>query len=110
MLLKRTDYFELGGDHAEEMETSIILYLKPDLVLLKHEWGQGKEKHPKIKEFMEGWLWAERKWSQISEDTGTGDPKFASKEKGERFFKDVTKKIGTLLIELCKSNKETMYE
>ncbi len=108
--LKRNDYFELGGDHAEEMETSLILHLKPDLVLPVHEWGEGKQKSPKIKEFTEAWLWAERKWSQVSEDTGIGNPTLASKEKGERFFKDVTEKIGNFLIELCQLDKESMYE
>ncbi|MCA0930882.1 creatininase family protein [Lutimonas saemankumensis] len=108
--LDRLKYFELDGDHAEEMETSLIMYFKPELVLPKEEWGEGKEKKHKITAFSEQWLWTERKWSEVSEDTGIGNPKFASKEKGERFFKDVTKKIGKTLEELCKLDLKDSYE
>lgn len=99
--MERANYFELDGDHAEEMETSLLLHLKPELVLPRSAWGEGKEKKHKISEFHESWLWTERKWSKVTEDTGIGDPKFASKEKGERFFTDVTEKIAKTMIELC---------
>ena len=99
--MERNKYFELDGDHAEEMETSLLLHLKPELVLPRSAWGEGKEKKHKISEFSESWLWTERKWSKVTEDTGIGDPKFASKEKGERFFTDVTEKIAKTMLELC---------
>jgi len=104
--MEREKYFEKDGDHAEEMETSLLLHLKPDLVLPIEEWGDGKEKKHKITEFSESWLWTERKWSKVSEDTGIGDPKLASKEKGERFFKDVTEKIAHTLVKLCEMGKD----
>jgi creatinine amidohydrolase len=108
--MNRAAYFDEPGDHADEMETSLLLYLRPDLVLPREHWGAGRQKSHKIKEFGEGWLWAERKWSQVSEDTGIGDPKQASTEKGERFFRDVTVKLGKVMIELCNLNKDAMYE
>ena len=108
--LNRVDYFENSGDHAEEMETSLMLYLKPELVLAKEKWGSGKEKKNKIKSFAEGWLWTERKWSKITEDTGVGNPHKATKEKGERFFRDVTQKIGNVIVELCQADIENLYE
>jgi len=106
----RNEYFENPGDHADEMETSLMLYLKPDLVLPKEKWGSGKERKNKIKDFTEGWAWAERKWSRISEDTGVGNPEFASKEKGERYFRAVTQKVGNFIFELCKADSENLYE
>jgi creatinine amidohydrolase len=108
--LDRSLYFEDPGDHADEMETSLLLYLKPELVLPKEKWGKGKEKKNKIKAFSEGWAWAERKWSKISEDTGVGNPAFATKEKGERYFKAVTQKMGDLFFELSKADVENLYE
>jgi creatinine amidohydrolase len=108
--LDRYEYFNNSGDHAEEMETSLLLYLKPELVLPKEKWGLGREKKNKIKSFNEGWLWTERKWSQISEDTGVGNPELATKEKGEKFFIAVTQKIGDVLYELSKSDIENLYE
>ncbi|MBD1262947.1 creatininase family protein [Maribacter polysiphoniae] len=108
--LDKTTYFEHEGDHADEMETSLMLYLKPDLVLPKEHWGTGASKGYKIKSFTEGWVWAERKWSQISEDTGVGNPTSSTKEKGERFFKDVTQKVGDFIFELCKADLNDLYE
>jgi creatinine amidohydrolase len=108
--LKRSDYFENPGDHAEEMETSLMLYLRPDLVLPPDKWGEGREKKNKIKAFSEGWIWAERKWPQVTADTGIGDPRLATREKGERFFKDVTRKIGDVMYEICKADTNNLYE
>jgi creatinine amidohydrolase len=108
--LDRNKYFDHSGDHAEEMETSLMLYLKPELVLPKEKWGAGKEKKNKIKAFHEGWIWTERKWSQISEDTGVGNPMMATREKGERFFTDLTNKIGNVIYEICKADIDKLYE
>lgn len=108
--LDRSKYFENPGDHADEMETSMIMHLQPHLVLDKEHWGSGKDKKFKISAFKEGWAWAERKWSQVSEDTGIGDPKAASAEKGKKFFDDVTTVMGDLMQELCEANIDEMYE
>jgi creatinine amidohydrolase len=108
--LDRYMYFENPGDHADEMETSLLLYLKSELVLPIDKWGKGKEKKNKVKSFNEDWLWSERKWSKVSKDTGIGDPRLATKEKGEVFFKDVTEKIGNVLFELSKVNVDDLYE
>ena len=110
LVLNKADYFEEKGDHADEMETSLMLYLQPELVLPREKWGDGTAKKYRIKAFSEGWAWAERKWSEISEDTGVGNPHKASKEKGELFFKDVTKRIGSFIEELCKADLDDLYE
>lgn len=103
-------FFENSGDHADEMETSLLLYLKPDLVLPLLEAGLGAEKKHRIKEFSEGWIWAERRWSKISEDTGVGNPKLATKDKGELFFKMITEKIAKVLIELDQLDLDNQYK
>lgn len=108
--LNKKEFFEQEGDHADEMETSLILYLAPQLVLPLEEAGLGTEKKHKIKAFTEGWAWMERKWSEISADTGVGNPKFSTAEKGEKYFKAVTLKIASLLMELDKSDAANLYE
>ena len=108
--VEKSDYFDNDGDHADEMETSLILHLTPHLVCPLEEAGDGKEKKNKIKEFSEGWVWAERKWSQVTADTGIGNPKASTKEKGERFFKEVTEKMGELLVKLAKADTSSLYE
>lgn len=107
--LDRARFFQEGGDHAEEMETSLLLHLRPDLVLPKEKWGDGSSKSFKIKAFSEGWVWAERKWSQVSADTGIGNPRYATKEKGEAFFKAVSEKMGQLFLELCNADIDDLY-
>ncbi len=108
--LDKTKYFTEMGDHADEMETSLILHLAPHLVLPLQEAGKGTAKKPIIKEFSEGWAWAERKWSQVTEDTGIGDPSFSTKEKGEKFFEAITQKIADLMVGLAKADKDNLYE
>ncbi len=106
----KSAYFEAEGDHADEMETSILLHLHPELVLPKEQWGDGKEKKIKIAALREKWAWSERKWSQISADTGVGDPKAATAEKGERFLQEVSEKIATLMVDICRADLNDLYE
>ncbi|PJB12958.1 MAG: amidase [Flavobacteriales bacterium CG_4_9_14_3_um_filter_40_17] len=108
--LDKSLYFENKGDHADEMETSLILHFRPDLVLPKDSWGKGMERKNKIKAFSEGWAWTERKWSQISTDTGVGNPEKATAEKGKKYFEAVTQKISDLIVEICQSKKDKLYE
>lgn len=108
--MNKSEYFEHPGDHADEMETSLILYMTPHLVRPLSEAGLGKEKKHRIGELNENWAWSERKWSQITEDTGVGNPRSSTAEKGERFFKDVTKKIANLISGIAKSDTNDLYE
>ena len=91
------------------METSLILYLKPELVLPKEKWGKGTEKKNRIRAFSEGWAWVERKWSKITVDTGVGNPEMASREKGETFFIALTQKLGEVMFDLCKVDIRNLY-
>jgi creatinine amidohydrolase len=104
------EYFDQPGDHADEMETSLLLHLVPDLVLPLREAGEGREHKMKISGFREGWAWAPRDWTKVTEDTGTGNPKAATVEKGRRYFTAVTEKIGTFLADLSAANLEDLYE
>lgn len=109
-LPEKHKYFDEKGDHADEMETSLILHLRPDLVLPLEEAGEGKEKKSKIQGIREGWAWSERQWSMVTEDTGIGNPKAATKDKGERFFKFVTEKMAELYLQLCEVDVKDRYE
>jgi creatinine amidohydrolase len=108
--LDKSKYFEEEGDHADEMETSIMMHINPEFVLPLTEAGLGKEKKSVIKGFREKWAWKEREWSVITEDTGTGNPKKSTSEKGRNFFEDVTDKISELIQDICKSNPDELYK
>jgi creatinine amidohydrolase len=97
------------GDHADEVETSLLLHLRPQLVLPKSEWGSGKAKKFKIKAFSESWAWAERRWSQVTEDTGVGDPSAATAEKGAKLMEILGASLGEFFLDLCESDPNDMY-
>lgn len=107
--LDKSLYFEEAGDHADEMETALIQFLNPELVLPLEEAGDGLEKKSVIKGIREKWAWAERKWSQVTADTGIGNPKKASPEKGRLYFNDVTDKIAELIEDICKAEPGALY-
>lgn len=106
----RKQFFDTPGDHADEMETSVLLHLRPDLVRPLSEAGEGREKKSKLKGIREGWAWSERQWSMVTEDTGIGNPKAATKEKGEAFLATAANQIGELLVELAAVEVQDRYE
>lgn len=109
--MDKSRFFEItDGDHAEEMETSLVMHLRPDLVRPLEEAGDGAARQYKIEALRENWAWAERKWSEVTEDTGVGDPRKATAEKGEAYFKAVTEKVSRLFIDLAEADLDDLYE
>ena len=105
----KTTIFEHSGDHADEMETSLMLYTWPEHVLPLDQAGSGKAKKFSVDALNESWAWTERNWTSITADTGIGDPRKATKEKGEQYFRAVTKKMAELMIDLAKTDLEDLY-
>ena len=103
-------YFKEPGDHAGELETAAILHLAPQLVLPLEEAGEGKGNNFRIKGLKEGWVTAQREWTQVTEDTGVGNPKAATAENGARFFDKTTDIIADFLEELHYAEVDDMYE
>lgn len=109
-LLDLSEYFEDGGDHAGEMETSVIMHYFPELVLPLNEAGDGKAKQSKLNGFKNKTAWTPRQWDKISKDTGVGNPKKASAEKGAKFLDDITTKIADFFVELANCDLEDLYK
>ncbi|MFO7890529.1 MAG: creatininase family protein [bacterium] len=108
--LNKLNFFEYDGDHADEMETSLLLYLAPHLVLPLDEAGPGNEKKIKITGIKEGWAWTERKWTKVTDDTGIGNPMYATAEKGEKYFKALVRKMSELFIEIAQADLDDLFE
>lgn len=108
--MDRDAYFEASGDHADEAETSLMLHLRPDLVLPRGEWGSGAARKFRIGAFSEDWAWAERHWSSVTRDTGVGDPSAATAEKGRRFAEALQEKIGQFFLDLSRADLSDLYE
>ena len=94
-----SQYFGEPGDHAGELETSAMLHLRPDLVRPLDEAGSGEARRSPITAFREGWAWTPRKWIDVTDDTGVGDPRYASAEKGAAFVDAVVDRIAGFLVE-----------
>jgi creatinine amidohydrolase len=102
-------HFAEPGDHAGEMETSVILHLAPELVLPLSEAGSGAARRFKIAALREGWAWAPRRWTRVTKDTGVGDPKAATAEKGARYVAAVAARIAAFLVELAAADPDDLY-
>src|SRR5690606_35960610 len=108
--IDQKEYFDHQDDHAGEMETSLLMYLTPSLVRPLDEAGDGTAKKFKINAIREGWAWAERRWTQVTKDTGVGDPRKATAEKGKQFFKAITGKVADFFYEVSKADRDDLYE
>lgn len=108
--VENSEFFEKDGGHADEMETSLMQFLAPELVLPLDQAGKGSAKKFRIKALNEKWAWAERKWLKVTSDTGIGDPSRATPEKGERYFNAVVGKISQLMLDLSNTDIQDLYE
>jgi len=109
MLGNKEEIFEHQGDHAGEMETSVMMHIKPDLVLPLEKAGSGAERTFKIKALRERRVWAPRKWSEVTDDTGVGDPSSSSADKGVRYLEQVLEELSKFLIDLDASDPTNLY-
>ena len=102
--------FAEPGDHAGEMETSLMQVFAPDLILPLSEAGEGRERKFRIKALREGPAWSQRDWLQATADTGVGNPMPATVEKGRRCYEDLAAKMADFLVELAEADLDDLYE
>lgn len=96
--------FERPGDHADELETSLLLHLTPELVEMDHA-GPGERVPFAIEGLNQPGVWTPRPWSKCHPDTGSGDPALATAEKGAKYFAAVTEAFAGLLVNLGAAKK-----
>lgn len=93
------EYFDEPGDHADELETSVMMHYHPELVNLD-EAGNGDYKKFTSQMLNEKVAWIPRNWQKVSQDTGIGNPKKASAGKGKKYAEAVVAKYALLFEEL----------
>jgi creatinine amidohydrolase len=96
--------FDEPGDHAGEMETSLLLHLRPEWVKIDQA-GAGKRLAFRIEGLTQSGVWTPRPWSATHPDTGSGNPARASSEKGKRYFETVCGAIARVLVAISRANK-----
>jgi creatinine amidohydrolase len=107
--LNPAQFFSDPGDHAGELETSVMLHLAPHLVRPLAEAGPGNARRFKVRGLREGWAWAPRAWTSVTDDTGVGNPGEATAAKGARYFEAVARQIGGFLVELAVADSANLY-
>lgn len=104
-------YFDEPGDHAGELETSVMLHVAPSLVAPLESAGPGTARPFRLRAFREKWAWTPREWIHVTDDTGVGNPRAATAEKGARFLEAVTDRLAELLVDLTAlPSPERLYE
>lgn len=97
------DFFDDPGDHADELETSVMMHYHPELVNLADA-GTGAAGGFKSELLNRGLAWLPRNWQRVSTDTGIGSPALATPEKGARFAEAVTDTMARLYADLCEAD------
>ena len=99
------EIFDEPGDHAGEMETSVLLHVCPDWVVM----GQASDGRtvPFAIDALRGTpgVWTPRPWSATHPDTGCGDPSKATADKGRRYLEAVSGEIARVLTGLATATK-----
>ena len=103
------EFFSEAGDHAGELETSVMMHVAPDLVAPLDEAGDGHARRFRIAGLRDGWAWAPRRWTSVTDDTGVGNPAAASAEKGARYAAAVTERIAAFIGDLARADLADLY-
>jgi creatinine amidohydrolase len=100
-------------DHAGEMETSLILACRPDLVA-RHPDGTlaadlGQVRPLRFRALQEGWVSLTRPWHLLTTQSGSGNPHQASAEKGEQLIEAICERLVPFLVELANSPRDAWF-
>ena len=93
------EIFDDPGDHAGEMETSLLLHLCPELVVMDQA-GDGGRVPFTVQGLSQPGVWTPRPWSHSHPDTGCGNPAQATADKGRRYFEKISAALAEVIIGL----------
>ena len=97
-----------SGEHANEAETSWFMYLYPELVHL--EWAdEGKVNESRFEALERKWVWMTRPWHLLTTNSGHGNPKKATPEKGKIIVETVTERIASFLVEMSNAKIDKKF-
>lgn len=99
---RHREIFEDAGDHAGEMETSMGLAHFPGLVA-REQADEGSLARSRFEAVNRGWVEITRPWHLLTTNTGAGDPRPATAEKGHALTEIVVERLAAFLVELSAS-------
>jgi creatinine amidohydrolase len=89
------------GDHAGELETSLLLHLTPQWVAPLETAGDGATTASKLPAVSgTPGVWSPRDWAALTKDTGVGNPRAATSEKGRNIFDGLVRALTPVLVQL----------
>ena len=97
--------FTHPGDHADEMETSLVQAIRPDLVHMEQA-DDGSIAASRFEAGRKGWIWYSRPFDKLTKNSGCGDPRQASAEKGRRYLQTAEERMGGFLVELSQAKMD----
>jgi len=107
------EIFEDPEDHGGEMETSLIMSYRPELVARSADGSlladEGAVAPTRFEAVNQGWVSITRPWHLLTTNTGSGNPHAASPEKGERALEILTERLSQFLVELAESDLDERF-
>jgi creatinine amidohydrolase len=100
--------FEKPGEHADEVESSLGLAFFPEMMHPELA-DDGRAAPSRFAAINRGWISITRPWHLVSTNTGLGDPKAATAEKGQRLMEALTERLGDFLAELAMAEKDERF-
>lgn len=100
---RHAEIFDDPGDHAGEMETSMGLAHFPDLVALDRA-DPGAMAKTRLEAVNRGWVEITRPWHLLTTNSGAGDPRPATAEKGRALTEVVVDRLAGFLVELSEAD------
>ncbi|MEM9703283.1 MAG: creatininase family protein, partial [Planctomycetota bacterium] len=101
----RSELNFVPGSHADEMETSLMSHLRPDLVVRNPDGSlradDGSTRPIALRSVRDGVVQMSRRWDLLTSATGDGNPHAATADKGERLFQSVTERLAEAIHELA---------
>ena len=85
-------------------------HLVPEQVRPLREAGSGRARASRLRGIREGWAWAPRRWTQVTDDTGIGNPARATPEKGAAYVAAAVERIAGFIVELHGLSPDALYE
>jgi creatinine amidohydrolase len=105
--------FTHQDDHAGEMETSLILALRPELVS-RHNDGSlaadnGSVRPTRFDAVNRGWVGITRPWHLLTTNTGSGNPYAATAEKGRALLDVIVERLSGFLVDLSEARVDENF-
>jgi creatinine amidohydrolase len=92
--------FEQPGEHADEVETSLGLAFFPELMHMELA-DDGAARPSRFEALNRHWVSITRPWHVVSTNTGLGNPRAATAEKGRRLMDVLVERLAKFLVDLA---------